>query len=99
MDSWPTNEEREIALVMGNHFRRSIGWKTEFFLPQDRFCVIAYGPRFQSMDGYDLFEDSVERIETDLRMGLSSDFWARTTEWSFYEVVREVLMKKESTLT
>ena len=97
MSSWPTNEERDIALRMGKHFQRSIGWKTEYFLPNDRFCVVAYGPWFQSMDGDDLFEDAVVGIRKELRADLPDDFWRQTYEWNLQEVVCEILKKKIET--
>ena len=102
MASWPTNEEREIALVMGKQFQRSIGWKSEFFLPQDHLHVIANGPRFQSMDGDDLFENSLDGIKKDLRIELPDDFWQQIAErafqdaeWTFWDVVGMLLKKKE----
>jgi hypothetical protein len=88
MASWPTHEEREIALLMGKRFQHSIGWKTEVFLPQDDFRVIAYGPRFQSMDGDVLFEDSLDEIKKDLRTDLPDHIWQQIAERAFQDVER-----------
>jgi hypothetical protein len=104
MACWPTNEEHEVALIMGKHFQRSIGWKTPFFLPNDRFIVIAYGPRFQSMDAYVEFEESVADIKKDLQMDSSDGIWQQIAELAFQDaertfqdVVRILLKKKDVT--
>ena len=94
MAAWPTVEERAIALLMGRHFRHSIGWKSEVFLPYDRVCVIAYGPRFVTMDN-DFFEESLVGIRKDLCMDLPDAFWQQTVEWCFQDVVRAVLKRQE----
>jgi len=95
MAFWQSDDERSIALLMGKHFRRSIDWKTGVFLPQDRFCVIAYGPRFQSMGEDDFFEESLVGIHKDLGMELPDTFWQQVIESSFQDVVRAVLKKRK----
>ena len=94
MAVWPTDEERDMALLMGKHFRHSIAWRTEFFLPPDHFKVIAYGPRFQSMDDM-LFEEASLGIETDIGLKLADAFWQETIGWSFEDVVKAVIKKRK----
>ena len=91
MDVWPTPAERQAALMMGNHFHRACGWKAEFFLPEDRLCVIGYGPRFQTMDAFDGFEEAIAGIEKELGTAFGDDFWRKSVDLTFGEVVRQIV--------
>lgn len=93
MACWQTDEERKLARLVGKHFQESIGWKTDVFLPLDAFHVIAYGPRFQSIDDL-LFAEAVLRIEKEIVMTLPISFWQQVMCETFGDVVRAMLQKQ-----
>lgn len=86
-------DERQMALLMGRHFHHAVGWRREFFLPADRFQVIAYGPRFQTVDDLG-FEQAIFRIEKELGIEFEAEFWQRSFDLTFAEVVKNVLKRK-----
>lgn len=94
MVAWTTAAERELASLLGRHFRDLIGWRSNIFLPEDRFQVIAYGPRFQSMDNL-LFEEALLGIEKDMGMKFEDAFWQQTVDWTFGQVVRAMLERQK----
>ena len=69
MAMWSTTAEHQTALMMGRHFRRACGWRTDFFLPDDRFSVVVYGPRFQTLETAFL-EEATAGIEKELGGGI-----------------------------
>ena len=92
MRNWTTDKERSVATLMGKHFRDYIGWRTETFLPNDRFQVIAYGPRFQSFDEL-LFEEAILGIEAEMGLKFPDSFWTQLFDSTFGDVVHAVIQE------
>ena len=90
--AWPEGEQRDAAVLMGRAFQAALGWPKPYFLPGDCFSVIAYGPRFVSLDhmGWDV---AAVEIEEQLHRKFPAGFWQRfeTQNTSFGEVVAAVL--------
>lgn len=84
--SW-AEPERTNALAVGTLIQRHIGWRTPYFLPRDAFAVIAYGPRFQSMDDL-LFASFADAIDDEIGPpGISDEIWSQLLTGDFSEVV------------
>ena len=79
--------DRPVALAVGTLIQRHIGWVTPYFLPSDAFAVIAYGPRFQSMDDL-LFGSFANAIDEEIGApGISDEVWEEFCAGDYSEVV------------
>jgi hypothetical protein len=91
---WPTEEERDIALLMGKHFSRWLRWRSPYFLPDDKLCTIAGGPCFDT-DAMD-FLAALDEIEKELGTTLGDQFWKDSVSLSLHDVVSAFLTKNKT---
>lgn len=91
MAAWTIGEERAMALHVGRHISYAIGWKKEFFLPDDHFNAIGYGPRYKGHCDDLGFELAIELIEKDLGLTLPDEFWMQSWQLIFREVVSALI--------
>jgi hypothetical protein len=73
MTAWPTDDEREAALVLGRLLEKHVGWPTPYFLPDDSFAVVAYGPKLVEMDSP--FDDFKTALEAEVGTNMPSSSW------------------------
>jgi hypothetical protein len=94
MAAWSDEQERRVALSLGQILRKHWGWKQPYFLPVDQTMVVVCGPdssAFFEMDLADIFEDFNEQLGTRLTAG----FWEVVIDWNdrngcFGELVRKI---------
>ena len=92
LSAWLEGEQRDVAFVMGKAFQTELGWPTPYFLPADNFHVIAYGPRFQSIDDLG-FSSAAAKIERQLQRQFPKTFWKQCVHQNmlFGSVIVDVL--------
>ena len=91
---WLTQEERDVALIMGKHFQHCIGWRTPFFLPDDLLCTIAGGSSFDT-DTMD-FVDAIDAIGKQLGLAIGDQVWLDANDKPLAYIVRKIIqMQKE----
>ncbi len=84
MAAWPTDDEREAALVLGQLLEKHVGWSTPYFLPDDSFAAVAYGPKLVEMDSP--FDDFRAALEAEIGTNMPLSSW----DSSFGTVVRAI---------
>lgn len=93
MNVWKTTEQRNLAIMLGHHFKEWLHWRTEYFLPDDHLEVIAGGPRFET-DCF-AFGDSLVEAGKQIGLDLSQDSWSVTRVKTFGEMIEEILKRQK----
>ena len=96
MKSWGTEERKDLATVFGCILKEWLRWPTPYFLPEDKFGVIAGGAKFQMVDCLE-FEGALRELEKFLGRRLPDSFWQVSMNRTFGEVVDEILRNKGNT--
>jgi len=91
---WKSERHRRVAEILGKAFQKQIKWPTPYFLPLDRFEVIAGGPQFDGMDCYDI-EYALVDAGNELGIDLSEDSWRVTKVNTLGEMVDEIVKAQE----
>ncbi len=94
MKSWGSNERKDLATAFGCALKEWLRWPTPYFIPEDKFLVIAGGTKFQMVDSLEL-EGALREVEKYLGMRLPDSFWQASINRTFGEVVDEILRRKE----
>ncbi len=90
MTVWESAEQKELASIFGHAFMKWLRWPTPYFLPKDKFAVIARGPKFDMIDNGE-FEEIIEEIETYIGRKVAIEFWQTSGDKTLGEVVAEIL--------
>lgn len=94
MAAWSDEQERRVALSLGQILEKYYGWKKPYFLPVDHTMVVVCGPdssAYFEIDLGDIFED----FEKQLGVGMKAGFWEAVIDWNdrnscFGELVRKL---------
>jgi hypothetical protein len=95
MRTWPTIELEETANFLGQAFKKWLRWPTPYFLPEDRFNVIAGGPTFNRIDNAESEEIDAE-IEEYIGHPVPDDFWRTCRTKTLGEIVIEILTMRKA---
>jgi len=95
MEAWTDSRHRSLAMFVGECFKENLRWPTPYFLPSDRWIVMAGGPSFDMIDVGDLTA-AIEEIEEHLGCRLPAVFWLSLEGNSFGEVVEQMLAHRRA---
>jgi hypothetical protein len=91
MKAWGSTAQEELASVFGRAFKKKLRWPTSYFLPKDKFVVIAHGPKFDMIDNSELLEEVIEEVENYKGNRFPLSFWQASFAKTLGEVVNEIL--------
>jgi len=93
MELWgPNHERRNLAACLGVILADYLGWKRPYFLPDDRFEVVTYGPKYRDLDEL-LFEEATLEFEKTCGRRLPDSDWMGWSSATFGEVIDALLAR------
>ncbi len=94
MSTWADDEQRRLALCLGECLQKQWGWKTPYFIPSDQTRAVLGGPDAWTYMELDL-ADAYKEFEEQLGKKLPSPFWESAIDWGnkngcFGDLVRKI---------
>ena len=94
MAAWTDEEERRVALALGEALQRQWSWPKPYFLPEDRVIALIGGPEVGVFLELDL-ADAFEEFNEPLGVNRGREFWETVVDWSdkdgrLRELVRKI---------
>ena len=91
MEEWGGGRRQRVAEAISKVLARQLGWKTEFFVPQDSVAVAFHGPRFDFNDPESAFEEVLEVLARDFNLKVAEAFWLKHSDSTLGEMVDGLL--------
>jgi hypothetical protein len=88
MNGWEA-DRKELAVQFGELCQKWLRWRTPYFLPSDRFIVVANGPKFGWIDGLEFWE-VIAVIEKQTEKSIPKSYWESTGNKSLGDVLRDI---------
>ncbi len=94
LTAWGGGARQTLAHAISRVLARSLGWKSDVFLPENSAAVVFHGPRYDFSDPESAFAEVVEMLAIDFRIVVPESFWARYAEASFGEIIDALLNER-----
>ena len=91
MNAWGGGKRLEVAVSISKVLAQQLGWKSEYFLPDDSATVAFHGPRFDFCDPESAFEAVLETLRTNFEISPPAVFWQSHTESTMGELIDSLL--------
>lgn len=91
MNSWGGGARQKVAVSVSRVLAQQLGWKSEYFLPEDSVTVAFYGPRFDYSDPESAFEAVLETLKADYGVSPPASFWQSHSASTMGELIDSLL--------
>jgi hypothetical protein len=91
MNAWGGGRRQEVAVLVSRVLAQQLGWKSEYFMPDDSATVAFHGPRFDFSDPESAFEAVLEALKSDFEISPPASFWHSHTESTMGELIDSLL--------
>ena len=91
MNTWGGGRRQDVAASVSKVLAQQLGWKSEYFLPEDSAAVAFHGPRFDFSDPESALEAVLETLNVDFAISPPASFWQCHIESMMGELIDSLL--------